>query len=192
MVFIVDGSKTVGQQPFNLLKDFVKQLMHAFIVSSQATRVAFVQISDSGFVDFDLDQYDEIQDLDTAIDAVPLKAGNRRSIGQAVMNAYTTVFRVTGRRGLVPRVAVVISTGKSADNVRSVGQSLRKEKVSVIVVNVGQAAEKTQGKQLATSPKHSFVRRDVAKLPTLVVKVVDRINKGMACLVHAQDLQQAN
>ena len=178
MVFIVDGSKTVGSQPFNFLKDFVKQIMHAFIVSPQATRVGFVQISDTGSVDFNLDQYDEMQALDTAIDAIPLKAGNNRLIGQTVMTAYTTVLQVTGRRGLVPRVAIVITTGKSADDVKSVGQSLKMQKVSVVVVSVGQAVKKKQGNQLATSPKHSFVRRDISKLPTLLQQVVQRINKG--------------
>jgi collagen type XII alpha len=126
MVFIMDGSKTVGPQPFNFLKEFAKQIMHAFIVSPQAARVGFVQISDSGYVDFNLDQYNEIQALDTAIDAVPLKAGNNRYIGQTVMTAYSSVFQVTGRRGLVPRVAIVVTTGRSSDNVKSVGLSMRK------------------------------------------------------------------
>ena len=182
MVFIIDGTKTVGAQPFNFLKEFAKQVMHSFIVSTQSTRVGFVQISDSGHVDFNLDQYDEMQALDKAIDAIQLKAGNRRYIGQTVMTAYTSVFQVTGRRGLVPRVAIVVTTGKSRDNVRSVGQSLRKQKVSVIVVSVGQAVDKKQGKRLATSPKHSFVRGDVSKLPTVIGKVVARINKGLLLL----------
>ncbi|CAB4043857.1 Hypothetical predicted protein, partial [Paramuricea clavata] len=178
MVFVVDGSKTVGSQPFNFLKGFAKQIMHSFIVSTQATRVGFVQISDSGYVDFNLDQYNEMQALDNAIDAVALKAGNRRYIGRSVMTAYTSVFQITGRRGLVPRVAIVITTGKSSDDVRSVGQSLRQQKVSVIVVSIGgQPGKKKQGKQLATSPKHSFVRGDVSKLPTVVINVVDTINR---------------
>lgn len=182
MVFIVDGSKTVGPQPFNFLKNFVKEITHAFIVSTQATRVGFVQISDSGYVNFNLDQYNEMQALDTAIDGVSLKAGNRRYIGQSVMTSYTAVFQVTGRRGLVPRVAIVVTTGKSSDDVRSVGQTLRQQKVSVIVVSVGQTVKRKQGKQLATSPKHSFVLGDISKLPTLVQGVVDRVNRGLFVL----------
>ena len=178
MVFIVDGSKTVGSQPFNFLKDFVKQVMHSFIISKQTTRVGFVQISDTGSVNFNLDQYDEVQALDTAIDAIPLKAGKDRFVGQTVMTAYNNVLQVTGRRGLVPRVAIIITTGKSGDDVKSVGQSLRKQKVSVLVVSVGQAVKKRQGRQLATSPQHSFVRRDISKLPTVLQKLVERINKG--------------
>lgn len=183
MAFIVDGSKTVGSQPFNFLKEFVKQVMHSFIISKQATRVGFVQISDTGSVDFNLDQYDEVQALDTAIDAIQLKAGKDRFVGQTVMTAYNNVLQVTGRRGLVPRVAIIITTGKSGDDVKSVGQSLRKQKVSVLVVSVGQAVKKRQGRQLATSPKHSFVRRDISKLPTVLQKLVERINKGwIICL----------
>ena len=179
MVFIVDGCKFVGSQPFNFLKEFAKQVMHAFIVSGQATHVGFVQISDSGQVDFNLDQYKETQALDTAIDAIQPKAGNKRYTGQSVMNAYNSVFQVTGRRGLVPRVAIVLTTGKSSDDTRSVGQNLRKERLSIIVVSVGQSVDRSQGRQLATSPRHSFVRSDVSKLPTLLRPVVNRINAGM-------------
>jgi collagen type XII alpha len=180
MVFVIDGYKAVGTQPFTFLKDFAKQVMHSFIVSTQSTRVGFVQISDSGHVDFTLDRYNEMQALDTAIDGIQLKAGNRRLIGQSVMTAYTQVFQVTGRRGLVPRVVIVVTTGKSRDNVRSVGRSLRNQKVSVIVVSVGQAVNKKQARRLATTPKHSFVRGDISKLPTVVGSVVDRINKGLS------------
>lgn len=179
MVFIVDGSETVGSQPFNFLKEFVKQITHAFIVSPQATRVGFTQISDSGYVDFNLDQFTEVQTLDAAIDAVQLKAGKNRYVAQSVMNAYTSVFQLTGRRGLVPRVAIIITTGKSSDNVKAVGENLRQQKVTVIVVSAGQTTSRKQGKQLATSPRHSFVRRDVSKLLTALPRVVDRINAGL-------------
>ena len=57
----------------------MKQITHAFIVSNQATRVGFAQITDLGHIDFTLDQYNEMQTLDAAIDAVPLKAGNKSS-----------------------------------------------------------------------------------------------------------------
>ena len=175
----MDGSKTVGPQTFKFLKEFVKQTMHAFIVSTQATRIGFVQISDTGYVDFNLDKYAEMQALDTAIDALTLKAGRKRYIGQTVNTARQSVFATSGRRGLVPRVAIVITTGKSQDNVEEVGRGLRREKMPVIVVSVGQSVKKKQGRQLATSRKHNFVRRDISKLPTVVEKVVNRINEGL-------------
>ena len=183
MVFIVDGLGLVGSQTFKVLKDFVKRIIHAFIVSAQSTRVGFAQITDSGHVDFNLDQYNELQALDRAIDAVPLKAGSKRYAGVSVVKAYTSIFQTTGRRGLVPRVLVVITTGRFEDDVASVGNDLRNQKVNTLVVNVGENTDKLQGVQLATSPAQSFAEEDIANLQSVVKGVVERINKGICIFV---------
>ena len=183
MVFIVDGFGLVGSQTFKVLKDFVKQIMHAFIISTQSTRVGFAQITESGHVDFNLDEYSDVQELDDAIDAIPLKGGDKRLARQSVAIAYTSIFQTTGRRGLVPRVLITVTTGKSEDDVGLVGQDLRKQKIVSIVVSVGENVDKSQGIQLATTPEHSFAPDDVAKLPPVVQDVVERINKGLCFLL---------
>jgi collagen type XIV alpha len=183
MVFIVDGFGLVGSQTFKVLKDFVKQIMHAFIISTQSTRVGFAQITESGHVDFNLDEYSDVQELDDAIDAIPLKGGDKRLARQSVAIAYTSIFQTTGRRGLVPRVLITVTTGKSEDDVGLVGQDLRKQKIVSIVVSVGENVDKPQGIQLATTPEHSFAPDDVAKLPPVVQDVVERINKGLCFLL---------
>lgn len=179
MVFIVDGFALLGSQTFKVLKDFVKQIAHAFVVSTQATRIGFAQISDSGHVDFNLDKYNEMNALDAAIDAIQLKAGNKRYTGQSVGKAYSSIFQLTGRHGLVPRVVVIITTGNSEDDVVTIGRDLRNQKIISIVVSVGENVDKVQGTQLATSPVHSFVQDDIAMLPTVIEEVVDRINQGI-------------
>ena len=181
MVFIVDGLESVGSQTFKVLKDLVKRVIHAFIVSAQSTRVGFAQITDSGHVDFNLDQYNEMQTLDTAIDAIQLKAGNKRNAGVSIVKAFTSVFQTTGRRGLVRRVLVVVTTGRSEDDVGVVGEDLRTRKIISVVVNVGENADKPQGLQLATTPAHNFAEDDVANLQSVVGGVVERINKGVCC-----------
>ena len=183
MVFVVDGLGLVGSQTFKVLKDFVKQIIHTFVVSAQATRVGFAQITDTGHVNFNLDQFNEMQALDSAIDAVPLKAGTKRYTGRSVLKAFASIFEITGRRGLVPRVQVVVTTGKSEDDVGSVGSGLRTQKIISIVVSVGENVDKLQGIKLATSPAHSFAEDDVAKLQPIVQGVVERINKGVEFLL---------
>lgn len=181
MVFVVDGYRLVGTQTFKVLKDFAKQIIHAFVITLQATRVGFAQISDAGFVNFNLDQYDEMQALDVAIDAIPLKSGSKRYTGQSVITAFKSIFLTTGRRGLVPRVLLVITTGNSEDDVRLVGQGLKEQKVISIVISVGENVNKDQGIQLATSPEHAFAQDDIANLQTIVEDVVQKINKGIVC-----------
>lgn len=178
MVFIVDGSKQVGVQTFKLLKDFVKQIVHAFQVTTQATRVGLAEISDTGQIAFNLDQYNEIDLLDKAIDATNL-AGGSRMTGQGVTSIYASIFQASGRRGLVPQVAVVVVTGKSLDDIASVGASLRKAKLTTIVVSAGQDVDKKQAKDLAASSGDVITKEDVTKLPTVVRSVVFRINKGV-------------
>lgn len=178
LVFVVDGSKQVGAQTFKLLKDFIKQVVHAFQVTSQATRVGLAQISDTGQVAFNLDQYNEVDLMDKAIDDTNL-AGGIRMTGQAITSSYASIFKASGRRGLVPQVAVVLVTGKSEDDVAIVGDSLRKAKLTTIVVSAGQDVDKKQAKDLATSHADVITREDVTKIPTVVRKVVFRINKGV-------------
>ena len=130
-----------------------------------------------------MDQYSDTQALDTAIDALQLKGGNKRYTGQSIAKAYSSVFQITGRRGLVPRVLVAVTTGKSDDDVSLVGQNLKTQKIISIVVSVGENVDEIQGNELATSPAHNFVQDDVANLPGVVEDIVDRINKGMMLYV---------
>ena len=156
----------------------MKQVIHAFQISAQATRIGLAEISDTGLVAFNLDQYNEVEMLDKAIDAAAI-AGGSRMTGQAVTSTYTSIFKGSGRRGLVSQVAITLVTGKSLDDVALVGDSLRRSKVTSIVVNVGQDVDKKQANAFASSRGDVITKEDVTKLPAAVTEVVDRVNKGM-------------
>ncbi|VDN06501.1 unnamed protein product [Thelazia callipaeda] len=132
LVFLIDGSGSIGSETFHQeILRFVKEFIELFDVSPQKTRVAVMQYSDRIRHEFDLNQYSSAEQLKQAIDQIELLVidnilyfryltGLTRT-GAAIEHVIDEVF--TERRGARPinagvqRIIIVITDGRSQDNV---------------------------------------------------------------------------
>ena len=75
VVFVVDGSGSVGQENFKHLRSVMVTVAGAFEIGADKTRVAVVQYSDEVGPQFPLRQHLSRGELVRAINAMPFKGG---------------------------------------------------------------------------------------------------------------------
>lgn len=76
LVFLVDGSWSVGRENFKHIRSFISALAGAFDIGADKTRVAVVQYSTDTRTEFPLTRYIRRGDLLQAINSLPYKGGN--------------------------------------------------------------------------------------------------------------------
>ncbi len=76
LVFLVDGSWSVGRENFKFIRSFIGAMAGAFDIGEDKTRVAVVQYSSDTRTEFNLNQYHRRPDVLRAIKNLPYKGGN--------------------------------------------------------------------------------------------------------------------
>ncbi|XP_029351702.1 collagen alpha-1(XII) chain isoform X3 [Echeneis naucrates] len=156
VVFLVDGSWSVGTPNFKYIRNFISAAAGAFHVGEDKTRVGVMQYSDDARTEFNLKQHLTRPALMRAISTLPYKGGNTRTgdaLNYVLKNAFT---EASGARKGFPKVLVIITDGTSEDAVESQARQLRSSGVEIFVLGV-KAADEVEMKQMASSPHRRHV-----------------------------------
>ncbi|KAA0709869.1 Collagen alpha-1(XIV) chain [Triplophysa tibetana] len=128
LVFLVDGSWSVGDENFQKIIRFLYSTTGALDrIGPDGTQVAIAQFSDDPRTEFKLNSYDRKETLLDAIQRITYKGGNTKT-GRAMKHVKDAVFTAVGgaRRG-VPKVLVVLTDGRSQDDVLLVSREIQVE-----------------------------------------------------------------
>ena len=81
MVFVIDSSGSIGSANFEKVRQFVKDVINAFDIGLDKTRVGVVQYSSSNLITrvFDLNTYNNKADMLDAVTRMPYYAGSTRT-----------------------------------------------------------------------------------------------------------------
>ncbi|TKR77104.1 hypothetical protein L596_018138 [Steinernema carpocapsae] len=140
LVFVIDGSGSIGSLIFqsDVLR-FVSEFVELFDIGPDRTRVGVVQYSDRIRHEFDLNEHSDIESLKKAIASIEYLTGLTRT-GAAIEHVVSEAF--SERRGSRPvspgvaRVAIVITDGRSQDNVTVPANNARAQKIQLFAVGV--------------------------------------------------------
>ncbi|XP_035811889.2 collagen alpha-1(XII) chain isoform X3 [Amphiprion ocellaris] len=156
VVFLVDGSWSVGRPNFKYIRNFMSAAAGAFQISEDGTRVGVVQYSDDARTEFKLNQHLSRPALLRAIGSLPYKGGNSMT-GDALDYLLKNTFtEAAGARKGFPKVLVIITDGKSEDPVELYAKQLRSRGVEIFVLGIQQADE-NEMKLMASTPYRSHV-----------------------------------
>lgn len=168
IVFIVDESGSIGTPNFQLVRTFLYSLVNKLEVGKNRVRVGIMTYNDNPRAQVDLDTFDDKRELLNFINILPYHGGGTKT-GLALDYARKNVFvSQKGSRKNVQQVAVVITDGKSQDNVSIAAAHLRRTGVTVYAVGV-KDADKAELRQMASHPtkKHIFTVDSFSMLKTL-------------------------
>lgn len=170
VVFIVDESGSITTPNFQLVRTFLHSLVGGLEVSPNRVRVGIVTYSDAAQAQVYLNSFKDKRELLDFIKILPYHGGGTKT-GAALDFARKTVFtKKNGSRkdSRVQQVAVVITDGKSQDNVSTAAANLRRAGVTVYAIGVKDADE-GELRQLASHPsnKYMFTVDDFSKLKPL-------------------------
>lgn len=176
--FIIDGSGSVemyGKGNFKRCLNFVKALTRAFEISPTDTRVGAIVFSSRSELQFTFNQYTTQAEIETAIDSIKYP-GYTTNTGAAMTMAKDRLLN-DARTG-VPRVLVVLTDGRSGDDVVKPSEELRNAGVIIFAVGLGKKYNLAQLNAIAN--KGNVFTADFDEMMTIVTTMQEKLCKGKA------------
>lgn len=157
LVFILDGSWSVEDVNFELVKRWLVNITTSFNIGQKFTQVGVVQYSDDPVLEIPLGKYTSTRDLIKAMESIEYMGGNTRT-GTAIKFATDKLFGLSERGPLgISRIAVVLTDGKSQDEVLKAAEAARKKGVILFAIGVGPETEDAELRDIANKPFLSYV-----------------------------------
>ncbi|KAI4890693.1 hypothetical protein NFI96_033753 [Prochilodus magdalenae] len=157
VVFILDGSSSIGDADFEKAKRFLYTFIEALNVKPAGIRVGLVQFADNPYKEFLLGEYTNKNDLLEKVNKLIYRTGGTAT-GKAlrfVQDNYFSQVRAT-RVQNVPQIAVVITDGDSSDDMKTPAMELRSKGVLIFTIGVG-AANVAELQSIASRPYRRFL-----------------------------------
>ncbi|XP_061677148.1 cochlin isoform X5 [Syngnathoides biaculeatus] len=169
VVFLIDGSSSMGDPNFRSVLDFAAAIAGRLEVSDVGARVGAVQFTYDQRLEFGLSEHGSKEDVVAALKRISYMSGGTAT-GGGIAYAAQNVFRraAAGRNFLV-----VVTDGQSYDNVAE--PALMAHNQGIVIFSVGVAwAPAGDLRAMASSPKeeHTFFSRHFEGLEDLVDDVV--------------------
>uniref|UniRef100_A0A8B9LA09 Collagen, type XII, alpha 1a n=1 Tax=Astyanax mexicanus TaxID=7994 RepID=A0A8B9LA09_ASTMX len=180
LVFLVDGSWSVGRENFKFIRSFIGAMAGAFDIGEDKTRVAVVQYSTDTRTEFNLNQHFRRADLLRAIKNLPYKGGNTMT-GEAMEYLVKNTFtEAAGARKSFPKVAMIITDGKSQDPVDEYARRLRNIGAEIFVLGI-KGADEEELREIASTPhnKHIYSVSDFDLIKEVQQRLIREVCSGV-------------
>ncbi|KAI7809935.1 hypothetical protein IRJ41_020176 [Triplophysa rosa] len=158
LAFIIDGSSSLGVPNFETAKRWLINITKGFDVSTRHTQVAVVQYSDTPRLEIPLGKHQNSQDHIQAIYSIPYLGGNTRT-GRAIKFATDHVFGMPNHTSPFARnrIAVVLTDGRSQDDVEDAAMEARAQNIVLFAVGVGNEITRAELVSMANKPASTYV-----------------------------------
>uniref|UniRef100_A0A4X2K005 Matrilin 4 n=1 Tax=Vombatus ursinus TaxID=29139 RepID=A0A4X2K005_VOMUR len=159
LVLVIDGSKSVRPQNFELVKRFVNQIVDFLDVSPEGTRVGLVQYSSRVRTEFPLGRYgtaDEVKQAVLAVEYMEKGTMTGLALRHLVEHSFSEAQGARPRAQNVPRVGLVFTDGRSQDDISLWAARAKEEGIIMFAVGVGKAVEE-ELKEIASDPPEQHV-----------------------------------
>ncbi|XP_051813133.1 matrilin-2 [Acanthochromis polyacanthus] len=176
LVFVIDGSKSLGPANFELVKQFVNGIVDSLNISRMGTHVGLLQYSTKVRTEFTLNQYSTARDIKQAVTRMQYM-GRGSMTGSALRHMHEFSFSAKeGARPNTPRVSIVFTDGRSQDDVSEWATKAKNSGVTIYTLGVGKAIEQ-ELREIASEPdeKHLYYAEDFEKMGEITKKLKSRI-----------------
>ncbi|OWK63806.1 Collagen alpha-1(XXI) chain [Lonchura striata] len=154
LVFILDGSYSVGPENFEIIKSWLVNITRNFDIGPKFIQVGVVQYSDYPVLEIPLGTHESTENLIREMESIHYLGGNTRT-GRAIQFAFDHLFAKSSR--FLTKIAVVLTDGKSQDEVKDVAAEARKNKITLFAIGVGSEIEEDELKAIANKPSSTYV-----------------------------------
>ncbi|XP_043732719.1 collagen alpha-3(VI) chain isoform X2 [Cervus elaphus] len=185
VVFLIDGSQSAGPE-FQYIRTLIERLVDYLDVGFDTTRVAVIQFSDDPRVEFLLNVHSSKDEVQNAVQRLRPKGGRQINVGGALEYVARNIFkRPLGSRieEGVPQFLVLISSGKSDDEVDDSAVELKQ--FGVAPLTIARNVDQEELVKISLSPEYVFSVNTFRELPSLEQKLLTPITT-----LTAEQIQQ--
>ncbi|XP_038171717.1 von Willebrand factor A domain-containing protein 2 [Arvicola amphibius] len=133
VLFLLDGSHSVGKGSFERSKHFAMAVCDALDISPGRVRVGALQFGSTPHLEFPLDSFSTRQEVKANIKGIAFKGG-RTETGLALKSLHRGF--PGGRNGTVPQLLIIVTDGKSQGPVALPAKQLKERGIIVFAVGV--------------------------------------------------------
>ncbi|KAM8826189.1 collagen alpha-6(VI) chain-like isoform 1-T1 [Synchiropus picturatus] len=178
IVFMVDGSWSIGMENFEQIRQFLYTLVNSFDVGPEHVRIGLVQYSTTPRTEFLLNTFQKKSDILQYVSKLPYMGGGTQT-GEGLDFLLKTHFVESAgsrRNQKVPQIAVVITDGKSQDDVEVQAQDLKRQGIVLYAIGIKDADEE-QLREIANKPysQHVYSVSDFGALQGISQSIVQTL-----------------
>uniref|UniRef100_UPI00398E543E collagen alpha-6(VI) chain-like n=1 Tax=Pristiophorus japonicus TaxID=55135 RepID=UPI00398E543E len=180
IVLLVDESSNIGIRNFQLIRNFLQNLIKVFDIGAEKVRVGLVQYSTVPHAEFYLMTFQNKDDILQHIKNTPYRGGiSLTGVALDFIKRNYFVPRAGSRNKQgIPQIAIVITDGNSIDDVKNSAAALRRMGVTVYAVGTKNATY-SELTNIASYPPETFVSSiDVFE----DLKAIERITQKKICV----------
>uniref|UniRef100_A0A673V8Z6 Collagen alpha-5(VI) chain n=1 Tax=Suricata suricatta TaxID=37032 RepID=A0A673V8Z6_SURSU len=178
--FLIDGSSSIQREGFEQMKDFFLRVIEMFSIGPDKVQVGAVQYSDKIKVEFHINDNSNDVDLRKAVLNIKQLGGNTDT-GKAL--DFMLQIIEDGRKhrtSKVPCYLIVLTDGKSRDNVLEPAKRLRAAQITIYAIGIGDA-NKEELQQIAGEDERVSFGQNFDSLKTIKNEVIRRICTDKGC-----------
>ncbi|XP_068597355.1 vitrin [Brachionichthys hirsutus] len=136
LVFLMDGSWSIGKRRFKIQKDFLSEVAQAIDVGLAGPMMGIIQYGDDPVTEISLKSYSSSREVKPAIDKIVQKGG-LSNVGKALSYINKQYFSdANGNRGAASNVAVVLVDGWPTDKVEEASRLARESGINIFFVTI--------------------------------------------------------
>ncbi|CAM5092667.1 unnamed protein product, partial [Eretmochelys imbricata] len=167
IVFLVDGSWSIGKENFRRMQDFLYIMVSSFDVGEDKIRIGLIQYSDAPHTEFFLSTYNCKEAILEKIQALHYKGGGTKT-GESLRFMLENHFEETvgsRRQEGVPQIAVVITDGQAQDNIQEPAKEVKDTGITLYAIGIKDASLE-ELRETASDPddKHVYEVEDFTDL----------------------------
>uniref|UniRef100_A0A8C5MQ23 Collagen type XIV alpha 1 chain n=1 Tax=Leptobrachium leishanense TaxID=445787 RepID=A0A8C5MQ23_9ANUR len=186
IVILVDGSWSIGRINFRLVRLFIENLVAAFDISVDKSRIGLAQYSGDPRIEWHLNAFSTKEAVIDAVRNLPYKGGNTLT-GLALTYILENSFKEeSGARPGLPKIGILITDGKSQDDVIPPAKSLKDAGIELFAIGV-KNADLNELKEIASEPDNTHVY-NVADF-NVMGSIVEGLTKTVCTRVEEQEIE---
>ncbi|XP_078275198.1 LOW QUALITY PROTEIN: collagen alpha-1(XIV) chain-like [Rhinoraja longicauda] len=185
IIIVIDGSWSIGRANFRLVRQFLTNLITPLHVGADGIRIGLIQYSGEPRTEWDLAKYSTKNQVLEAIQRMRYKGGNTYT-ALALDHVYRNTLQPSaGARPEAAKFLLLLTDGKSQDDVNSSAQSLKNAGVEIFAIGV-KNADKAELKQIASDPL------DLHVYNVLGFNLLDSLSDRLTKILCGQMMAKAN
>uniref|UniRef100_A0A4W3GCD4 Collagen type VI alpha 6 chain n=1 Tax=Callorhinchus milii TaxID=7868 RepID=A0A4W3GCD4_CALMI len=179
IVFLVDGSESIEAEDFRQMKAFMKKIVNAFEIAPNKVQIGLAQFSTLFRKEFFLKDFSERTSLIAEIEGI-VQMNQGSNIGFALTNVNSLFTREAGSRKAdgVPQFLLLITDGRSNDEVVAPANALRDENINIFALGIGKA-DINQLLQITASQDTKYFVETSKNIEKITPRIVRKICKDM-------------
>ncbi|XP_062435208.1 collagen alpha-3(VI) chain isoform X4 [Rhea pennata] len=182
IIFLVDSSWSIGKEHFQLVREFLYDVVKALDVGGNDFRFALVQFSGNPHTEFQLNTYHSTKDVLAHIANMPYMGGGTKTGKGLEYLIEKHLTKAAGSRASdgVAQVIIVLTDGRSQDDVALPSSVLKSADVNMFAIGVQDAVE-GELKEIASEPfdMHLFNLENFTALHGIVGDLVASVRTSM-------------